>query len=304
MQLNSFSVRIPEGAETQSGYVELPHKQQYSILIHNYRDTDCITQVYVDGKDVGRFHIKAKANLKLERPENANRKFLFLSVDTEDAKSAEGETVEVDCRGLVQASFFPLKKSAEKSDVEKMMDELKKHIAESLGHHHIHHHHEYWWPSVWPYRQPFWIYMPTVTWECTDQAGSRTWQQTSGGTLGSNCTYTCNTSGGAIGATEVVDAAAKTDDDNALYERFQRPIPAVQSIMQAVKDEKPKYGAGITGLGEVSSQELPVADVEPEELLYETTISLRLVAVPEQRKTIGALKPIVRGNPIPPPVGT
>lgn len=286
MQLNNFSVRIPEGPETQSGYVELHHQQQYSILIHNHRDTDCIAQVYVDGKDVGRFHVKAKSNLKLERPENANRKFMFLAVDTDEAKSAESDSVEVDCRGLVQVSFFPLKKGTEKTDIEKMMEELKKHIAESLGHHHIHHYHDYWWPYRFPRCEPVWIYQPTV-WGATTDGNDYTT------TWASGTAY--SHTGDSIGAT----SPNKVNANCCQTAYLSGPVNP-----NGIQDNTAQYQAGITGLGDVSDQELPVANIEPEERLYETTISLRLVAVPEQRKTIGALKPIIRGNPIPPPVGT
>ena len=248
MQLNNFSVRIPEGPETQSGYVELHHEQQYSILIHNYANTDCIAQVYVDGKDVGRFHVKAKSNLKLERPENANRKFMFLAVDSADAES-ESKSVATAYQGLVQVSFFPLKKSAEKSDIEKMMEELT------------------WGPT-------------------TDGTNYTT-------TCGSGI-YCCNTKEG-IGAVNINEVQAKYCQTATLH----GPVNP-----SGIQDNTAQYQAGITGLGDVSDQELPVANIEPEALLYETTISLRLVAVPEQRKTIGELKPIIRGNPIPPPVGT
>ena len=284
MQLNNFSVRIPEGPETQSGYVELHHEQQYSILIHNYANTDCIAQVYVDGKDVGRFHVKAKSNLKLERPENANRKFMFLAVDSADAES-ESKSVATAYQGLVQVSFFPLKKGTEKSDIEKMMEELKKHIAESLGHHHIHHHHEHWWPYIVPRYEPIWIHQPT--WGPTTDGTNYTT------TCGSGI-YCCNTKEG-IGAVNINEVQANYCQTATLH----GPVNP-----SGIQDNTAQYQAGITGLGDVSDQELPVANIEPEALLYETTISLRLVAVPEQRKTIGELKPIIRGNPIPPPVGT
>lgn len=260
MKLNDYSVRIPEGNETHSGYVELPHNQEYSITIRNDRDVDCIAQVHVDGKDVGRFHIKAKSNLRVEHPEDCNRRFLFLKGDTGEYEAAEGGNVEADSRGLVQVSFFPLKKKeTEKTEVDRLLEAPRKYLSEE---HHYHHYHDPQHYPPWPYVQPrpYWY------------SGSY-WQST---TLGAS---------NDAGEQHSVLCSAEGQPD----------LPA----------NNRNYAAGITGLGSVSDQELPVADLKQgDEPLYETTISLRLVAVPEQRKTVAPLRPIVRGNPVPPPVST
>lgn len=296
MQLNNFSVRIPEGTEVPGPYVELPHNQEYTILIHNYREVDCIAQVHVDGKDVGRFHIKAKSNLRLERPENCNRRFLFLAVDTDQANDADADGVEVDSRGLVQVGFFPTKKNTSKSDIEKMIDELKKHEQEH------HHHHHYGWPwyhMPWPWGQPYWIYR-------TDVGIAGTWRgNTTYGNASINNGTLCETTKGFHYEHAGRGMSTYCCGTNNYNDAGTGNIGKWDSEpTEGIQDNTGQRAPGITGLGGVSHQELPVANIEGEELLYETTISLRLVAVPEQRKTVAPLKPIVRGNPIPPPVGT
>jgi len=269
MQLNHFSLRIPEGNELPSGHVELPHKQEYSILIHNYRDVDCIAQVYVDGKDVGRFHIKAKSNLRVEHPENCNRRFLFLKADTDAARDADGDSVQGNDRGLVQVTFLPVKRGIEKSEIGKLIEALKQHT------HHHHHYYDYWY--WWPHRSPkVWYY-------------GESW---------SIPAVTCSTSGSS-GVSVICSTQDCHDAGSGHIGTWER------TPQGGIQDNAGQHSPGITGLGSISDQDLPMS-LGDEKLLDEepTTLSVRLVAVPEQRKTVAPLRPIVRRNPIPTPVGT
>jgi len=77
MYLNDFSMRVPEGKELPGGYVELEHNTQYTLNLRNNRGTRSKAEVYIDGRHVGSFRLKAHARLKLERPAHDDGLFTF-----------------------------------------------------------------------------------------------------------------------------------------------------------------------------------------------------------------------------------
>lgn len=105
MVLNSFSVHIPEGRETHSGYVEMAHGRQYTLALRNFRDVACDAAVTIDGKPVGTFRLNAGQSLKLERPAHDQGCFTFYQVGTAEAQQAG--LVAADTLGLISVVFTP-----------------------------------------------------------------------------------------------------------------------------------------------------------------------------------------------------
>lgn len=105
MVLNSFSVHIPEGRETHSGYVEMAHGRQYTLALRNFRDVACDAAVTIDGKPVGTFRLNAGQSLKLERPAHDQGRFTFYQVGTAEAQQAG--LVDTDTLGLISVVFTP-----------------------------------------------------------------------------------------------------------------------------------------------------------------------------------------------------
>jgi len=105
MYLNSFSVRVPEGTEKESGYVELNHGKQYALLLRNGRNVRCDADVTIDGKPVGTFRIAANSSLSLERPPNEDKRFTFYKADTSEAKESGQADIPSDSFGLIQVTF-------------------------------------------------------------------------------------------------------------------------------------------------------------------------------------------------------
>jgi len=107
MYLNSFSLRINEGREKESGYVELEHGKHYTLNLRNDRPVRCDAQVSIDGKDVGTFRISPNSSIRLERPSNDDRKFTFYKLDSEEGEKSELNRIGKQELGLVQVTFKP-----------------------------------------------------------------------------------------------------------------------------------------------------------------------------------------------------
>ncbi len=56
MRLGLFAVEIPQGHETNTGYVALEHNTKYSIKLSNLGNVRCDADVDVDGKRVLRLY--------------------------------------------------------------------------------------------------------------------------------------------------------------------------------------------------------------------------------------------------------
>jgi hypothetical protein len=109
MHMNQFSLRIPEGQETHSGYVEMRHGKQYSIQLRNDRDVPCDAKVSVDGKEIGVWRIYAKSGILLERPAEDTGRFTFYELGTDEAVKAKLHSVKPNDLGLVQVLFTPMR---------------------------------------------------------------------------------------------------------------------------------------------------------------------------------------------------
>lgn len=106
MKLDQFEVLIPEGRETEDGYVILCHGQKYTILLKNYSDRRCDAEVRVDGRRVGIWRVEAESRLRLERPAHDSGCFTFYEQNTPDAAAA-GLGLATNDLGRISISFTP-----------------------------------------------------------------------------------------------------------------------------------------------------------------------------------------------------
>jgi len=107
MYLNQFSVRIPEGRETNSGYVEIEHGKQYTLVLRNDRGVACDAAVTVDGKPIGTFRIGAFQNIRLERMPDDSGRFTFYKISTKEFQDSDLGSVALDDLGLIRVIFTP-----------------------------------------------------------------------------------------------------------------------------------------------------------------------------------------------------
>lgn len=106
MYLNGFSVRIPEGVETHSGYVEMEHGKKYVLVLRNSKDIPCDAMVEIDGKEVGTWRIPCNRSITLERPSNDIGRFTFYELGTMEAEQAGLDEHSEDL-GLIRVTFTP-----------------------------------------------------------------------------------------------------------------------------------------------------------------------------------------------------
>jgi len=107
MYLNQFSVRVPEGRESTSGYVEIEHGKQYTLVLRNDRSERCDAEVSIDGKSIGTFRIEPHGNIRLERKPDDEGRFTFYRLGSDEAEKAELGCVSVSDLGLIRVVFTP-----------------------------------------------------------------------------------------------------------------------------------------------------------------------------------------------------
>jgi hypothetical protein len=107
MRYGNYSVLIPEGAERDSGYVGLPHNQQYTIRLMSHDHRRCDAEVTVDGKPVGVFRLSGHGSMTLERSPDDHGRFTFFASGSGEASTAGEATVASADKGLIQVRFVP-----------------------------------------------------------------------------------------------------------------------------------------------------------------------------------------------------
>ena len=105
MRLNGFLVIIPQGTETDSGYVNMKHNTKYTINLYNNKDVDCDAEVVVDGKSQGGFRVPKHGKIVLERPSHDTGHFTCYKLGTPEGESAQ--LVAGDNLGLISVTFKP-----------------------------------------------------------------------------------------------------------------------------------------------------------------------------------------------------
>jgi len=107
MYLNQFSVRVPEGHEKMSGYVEMEHGKKYTLVLRNDCDIRCDAGISIDGKAVGTFRLGAHGNIRLERKPDDEGCFTFYQLGSDEAERAELGKVSASDLGLIRVVFTP-----------------------------------------------------------------------------------------------------------------------------------------------------------------------------------------------------
>jgi hypothetical protein len=107
MYLNQFSVRVPEGSERTSGYVEIDHGKQYTIVLRNSHGVRCDVEVSIDGKAIGTFRIAANSVMRLERKPGDGGRFTFYRLGSSEGDAADLASVSASDLGLIKAVFTP-----------------------------------------------------------------------------------------------------------------------------------------------------------------------------------------------------
>jgi len=115
--LNGYAVNIlgksvtyfTRGSNSEYNYFSLPHLTEYTIKLSNNHLTRCDAEIFVDGDSVGMWRIEPLDTIKLERPANLNRRFVFVVEKSHVAKQA-GVRGKSD-NGLITVVFTPENKS-------------------------------------------------------------------------------------------------------------------------------------------------------------------------------------------------
>jgi hypothetical protein len=109
MKLNDFEVVIPEGDETEEGYVCLKHGTQYSIKLRNHSERlRCNATVKIDGRSVGTWRVDQGEAITIERPVHDSGRFTFYQEGTPEA--AKANIRPTDELGLISVLFRPEKR--------------------------------------------------------------------------------------------------------------------------------------------------------------------------------------------------
>lgn len=110
VNLNNFSVSVEGGRHkymNNSHYFFLRHQQEYAIILHNGHDVRCDADITIDGEKVGTFRVKGHSRVRISRPVNVDRKFVFLCENLSEAYGLGSPFKEAN--GLVTVTFRPEK---------------------------------------------------------------------------------------------------------------------------------------------------------------------------------------------------
>lgn len=105
MNIDQYSVEIPEGKPLNGGYVAMSHGTAYTISLSNHSTRRCDAEVRIDGGIVGTWRIEGESVIRLERPVHDTGRFTFFKSGTPEAESAG--IVNGDQNGLITVTFYP-----------------------------------------------------------------------------------------------------------------------------------------------------------------------------------------------------
>lgn len=109
---NGFSVKIETLGDHEKiyrggyNYVALENGSEYKLLLINDRGSDCMAEVEMEGKKIGKWFIPAQDHILIDRPADVPRKFTFFSETDKRAISA-GVVVGGRNNGLIKVTFYP-----------------------------------------------------------------------------------------------------------------------------------------------------------------------------------------------------
>ena len=103
--VNNFSVRVPEGSESDDSYVTLRYGTKYRLLLINGKAVRCNAKVEIDGKHQGTWQIEAGDRIILERPAQDEACFTFYKLESKEAQQVELSASPN--LGLIKVTFTP-----------------------------------------------------------------------------------------------------------------------------------------------------------------------------------------------------
>jgi len=233
MYLNSFSVRVPEGSEKTSGYVEIEHGKKYTLVLRNNHWVCCDAQVSIDGKDIGTFRVDPCSSIRLERMPDDDGRFTFYRKGSKEYIKSDLDNVSIEDLGLIRVTFTPEKDSLEIDEV-LWTDETLLNVNDE---------------TLWNVNEPL---------------GDKIYC----GDVLDNITY------------------------SACTHRRDSGVTA----------QNCSISSGGTGLSGHSNQGFISVGSIQKDYSQQTTINLRLVERKNRSEDPRPLKPVMRSNPVPPPV--
>jgi hypothetical protein len=116
VQLNGFYLKVvpKDGSDHDKlkrgddNYVALGNGAEYEVVLGNDRDTPCMAELSVEGKEVGTWLIRPHSSIFIDRPADVARRFTFFRETSWQARKG-GIVVGEDVNGLVSATFYPKK---------------------------------------------------------------------------------------------------------------------------------------------------------------------------------------------------
>ena len=106
---DTYNERVDRGGNYN--YVALDNNTQYKLKLSNYRDTDAMAEVSVEGDKVGTWFIPANDSITIERPSDVSRKFTFFK-ETDTRATNAGVIPGESTNGLIKVIFYPKKPMA------------------------------------------------------------------------------------------------------------------------------------------------------------------------------------------------
>jgi hypothetical protein len=246
------SVRC-KGKNYEGDTIRLPFNAEYELFLKNKTDKDCVCDIYVDGKRIGKHEliIRAHSDYLLERfigeSLTSGQRFKFVPLtgdEVSDKKNPEN--------GIIEARFYPARNYDWRTVKKPDPIVIEKHIY----HHEDHYYHPpYYHPRPYqPY--PIWYYVgDNLNWN---------------GTIGSGTTTNCT-----LGLDNIASGCSHTFDSNSLKFTSSLDSKGVGENVEtklAIQQEE----AGATVGGSESRQVFGEADIDVDRSIV-TVIKLKIV---------------------------
>lgn len=106
--LNDFGLLITaanNAVTKQNSYFILPHNTEYQIILSNQHSVRTDATIYIDNTNIGTWRINPLTSITVERPAQAQKKFVLLKEGTREATNAG--IGHFDSNGLIRVVFKP-----------------------------------------------------------------------------------------------------------------------------------------------------------------------------------------------------
>jgi hypothetical protein len=115
MKVSNYSVRVLNSKnnpanESSEGYVKLSHGENYTLLLRNSSQDDCVASVKIDGQEVAHVKVPANDKVKLDTSVSSDKKFTFYKLNSEEGDDLELDKVDKKNLGLIEVQFVKVDK--------------------------------------------------------------------------------------------------------------------------------------------------------------------------------------------------